>query len=393
MGVLASRTDLLQPSPTLAMTARARALVAEGHDVVSFAAGEPDFNTPEPVCHAASEAIRKGFTKYTPTTGIPDLKQAVVDKMARENGVTVRPENVVVSCGAKQSLFNAIMTLVDPGDEVIVFAPFWATYSDQIKLAGGTPVVVATRATDDFVPRLEDLTAAITAKTRAILLNSPTNPTGAVYPRETLKEIAATAIRHDLWVIADEIYERLVYGKTHTSLASLGAEIASRTVTVVGVSKSYSMTGWRIGFAVAPVEVAKAMGNLQDQVTSNPTSFAQKGAVVALGLPNETMEGMRGEFEGRRDLVLRKLRAIPDLDVRTPGGAFYVFPDVRPYLGGEIANDSALAEALLERARVATIPGSVFQAPGFLRLSYAASRHDIDRGVDRIAEFLVSLRP
>lgn len=375
------------------MTARARALAAEGHDVVSLAAGEPDFNTPEPVCLAAADAIRKGFTKYTPTTGIPELKRAVVDKMARENGLRVGPENVVVSCGAKQSLFNSVMTVVNPGDEVILFAPFWATYHDQIVLAGGTPVVVTTRAEDDFVPRPEAVADAITPRTKAILLNSPSNPTGAVYPRETLAAIGELALRHDLWVIADEIYERLVYGKTHTSLASLGEDLAERTITVVGVSKSYSMTGWRIGFAVAPVEIAKAMGNLQDQVTSNPTSFAQKGAVVALGLPNETLEGMRGEFEGRRDLVLRKLRAIPDLEVRTPGGAFYVFPDVRPYLGGDVLDDAALAEALLENERVATVPGSVFQAPGFLRLSYAASRHDLDRGVDRIASFLATLRP
>jgi aspartate aminotransferase len=385
---LAARTGLLKPSPTLGITAKANAMRAEGIDVISFAAGEPDFNTPEGICAAAIQAIEDGFTKYTPSAGIPDLKAAIVEKLQRENGLSYKPEQIVVSCGAKHSVYNAMQVLLDPGDEVILFAPFWMTYADQIELAGGVPKVVETRAEEGFVPSYEAIRAAIGPRTKAILINSPSNPTGAVFPRETIKEVAALALRHGLWLISDEIYERLVYGEGATSIAGLGSEVYDRTITINGCSKTYSMTGWRIGFAAAPVPVAKAMSNFQDQVTSNPTSFAQKGAAVAFRMPSEQVETMRSEFAARRDLVLGLLDQIPGVRTPRPGGAFYVFPDCSAYLGGD---DTRLAEVLLEKAQVALVPGSVFHGPGHLRLSYAASRANIERGVARIAEALRGL--
>jgi aspartate aminotransferase len=386
---LSARTGLLKPSPTLSITAKANALKAEGVDVISFAAGEPDFNTPEPIMDAAIAAMRAGMTKYTPSSGTKDLKEAICAKLERENGLRYTPEQIVASCGAKHSVYNTMQVLVDPGDEVILIAPYWMTYADQIRLAGGVPVVVHTSGDANFVPTYEQIKAAVTSKTKAIILNSPSNPTGAMLPRETLKEIAALALRHDFWIVADEIYERLVYGGAeHVSIASLGKDVYDRTITINGVSKTYSMTGWRIGFAAAPVAVAKAMSNLQDQVTSNPTSFAQKGAVAAYNLPPDAVEGMRAEFEARRDLVVRLLREIPNVKVPEPKGAFYVFPDVSHYVGEGAASDVELATYLLEKANVATVPGSVFEGVGHLRLSYAASRNDIERGVARIAEAL-----
>lgn len=385
---LSRKSDILRPSPTLGITGKANAMKAEGKDVVSFAAGEPDFNTPEPICRAAIEAIEAGFTKYTPSAGIPALKQAISAKLQRENHLQYDPSQIVVSCGAKHSIYNSIQVLVDPGDEVILFAPYWMTYYDQIVLAGGVPKIVQTSAESGFIPTREQIETAVTSKTRAILINSPSNPTGAVFGHQTLKEIAHTAIRHGLWVISDEIYERLVYGGEYESFASLGKDIFDQTITVGGCSKSYAMTGWRIGFAAVPLPVANAMSNFQDQVTSNPTSFAQKGAVAAFGLPAESIEQMRVEFQARRDLILRKLREIPGVSVNEPQGAFYVLPDFSHYIGTQYQTDFELADALLNEAEVAAIPGSVFSANGHLRLSYATSRAQIEKGVDRIHEFL-----
>ncbi len=388
---LSVRAGLLKPSPTLAVTAKANALKAEGVDVVSFAAGEPDFNTPQEICNAAIEALNAGFTKYTPSSGIPALKAAVVEKLATQNSVNVTPDQVVVSCGAKHSIYNAMQVLVDPGDEVILIAPYWMTYAEQIRLAGGVPVVIKTSAESGFVPTLDQLKEAITPRTRAIIVNSPSNPTGAMLPRETLKEIAALALRHGFWVVSDEIYERLIYGDSHTSVASLGKDIAEQTLTVGGCSKSFAMTGWRIGWVAAPLPIAKAMSNFQDQVTSNPTSFAQRGAIAAYKMDVLKVEGMRAEFEARRNLIVGLLRQIPGLTVTEPKGAFYVFPNVSEYLGGLIKDDLELANYLIEEAKVATIPGSVFEGEGHLRLSYAASRADIERGVARIGEALAKV--
>ncbi len=381
---LSARAGMLKPSPTLSITAKANALKAAGEDVVSFAAGEPDFNTPEPIIEAAVDALHHGFTKYTPTSGTKELKEAIAGKLERENGVKVSPDGVVVGCGAKQSLYETFQVLLDPGDEVVIIAPFWMTHAEQVRLAGGVPRIVQARAEDGFVPHYEALKEAVGPRTKAILVNSPSNPTGAVLPRETLKEIAALALRHGLWIVTDEIYERLVYGGTiHTSIASLSSDVAERTITIGGCSKSYAMTGWRIGFAAAPLPVAKAMSNLQDQITSNPTSFAQKGATVAFNLPTEAVEAMRAEFEARRDLIVGLLKGIPNVRIPEPRGAFYAFPDFSHFMGGD---DMALASYLLEEAKVAVIPGSVFEGAGHIRLTYACSRADIEKGVGRIAE-------
>lgn len=386
---LSARAGLLKPSPTLAITSKAKAMMAEGIDVISFGAGEPDFNTPEPICKAAIDAINQGFTKYTPSAGIPELRKAVANKLEQENGLKYTPEQVVVSCGAKHSIYNTMQVLIDEGDEVILLAPYWMTYADQVRLAGGVPVVVKGSSESGFIPNYDDLKDAVTHRTKAIIVNSPSNPTGAVLPRETLKQIAALALKHSLWVVSDEIYEHLLYdGEKHTSLASLGSGIFDQTITVNGCSKSYAMTGWRIGYAAAPLPIAKAMSNFQDQVTSNPTSFVQKGAVAALNLPASSIEAMRVEFEARRDLIHSLLTAIPGVKMQKPKGAFYAFPDISAYLGKDLQTDADLATYLLDEAKVATVPGSVFEGSGHIRLSYATSRSDIEKGVARIAEAL-----
>lgn len=358
---------------------------ADGIDVISFGAGEPDFNTPKPICDAAKEAIDSGFTKYTPSAGIKELKEAICGKLSRENNLTYSPDQVIVSCGAKHSIFNALQVLVDPGDEVILIAPYWMTYADQIQLAGGVPKVVYTSAENGFVPELDQIKEAISERTKAILINSPSNPTGGVLSDEILAGIAELSQKHGFWVISDEIYERLVYGVTPRSFATYGTE--DRTITVGGCSKSYAMTGWRIGFAACPLAVAKAMSNFQDQVTSNPTSFAQRGAVVAFNLPSENVEAMRVEFEARRDLIVGLLAAIPGVKIQPPKGAFYAFPDVSACLRtGE--TDIELAQYLLDEAHVAVVPGSVFEGKGHIRLSYATSRKNIEEGVRRIQDAL-----
>lgn len=383
---LSARASLLSPSPTLAITAKARQLKAEGKDVVSFGAGEPDFDTPLEIVEAAIKALRDGQTKYTPTPGLPALREAIAEKLLRENSVAVNPDQVIVSCGAKQSLFNAMMVLIDPGDEVIVFAPYWMTYLEQIGIAGGTPIIVQTRPENGFVPQKEDVDRAFSSRTKAVIVNSPSNPTGAAYPRELMEYLADQASRRGIWIISDEIYERLNYGDNHVSPASLSPETASRTVTINGCSKSFAMTGWRIGYAAAPLPIAKAMSNLQDQVTSNATSFAQAGAIAALKMKATVVERMRSEFKERRDLILDLLDKVPGVKTPIPQGAFYVFPDVSSHLHGVVQDDCQLADYLLENALVATVPGSVFGGQGHIRLSYATSREDIERGTSRIAE-------
>ncbi len=383
---------MLKPSPTLSITAKAKAMKAQGEDVLSFAAGEPDFNTPEVVCKAAIDALNQGFTKYTPSSGIPDLKNAIVGKLDRENGLKYEPGQIVVGCGAKHSVYNSMMTLLNPGDEAILLAPYWMTYADQIGLAGGVPVVVKSDLSTNFVPDIEAINAKISPQTKLIMVNSPSNPTGAVYPKETLEAIAELAIKHNLWIISDEIYERLVYGTSHTSICSFGKEVQDRTILIGGCSKTYAMTGWRIGFAAAPKPVASAMSNFQDQVTSNPTSFAQKGAIAAFNMDASSVEAMRAEFEARRDLFVGKLREIDGLNVPTPMGAFYVFANVSNFLGNGISTDVELANYLLDEAKLATVPGSVFEGDGHIRMSYACSREDLSRGAERLGEALSKLR-
>lgn len=365
---------------------------ADGIDVIGLAAGEPDFPTPDAICDAAVDALRAGFTKYTTTTGIPELKDAIVAKLARDNGIEVHAQQVVVSCGAKHSVFNALNALLDPGDEALILTPFWMTYADQVRLCAAEPVLVPTDPRNGFQPDLDRVRAAITPRTKVLMLNSPNNPTGSVLQRETIEALVEMALANGIWIVSDEIYEKLIYSGEHVSPASLSKQAADQTVTINGCSKAYAMTGWRIGYAAAPLPVAKAMSNLQDQVTSNPTSFAQSGAVKALGMPEGQIAEMREEFRARRDLMVRLLRAIPGVHVEEPQGAFYVFADFSAHLGGRIASDLALADYLLEEAHVATVPGSVFWGEGHLRLSCASSRDAIERGLSRVSDALQQLR-
>jgi aspartate aminotransferase len=388
---ISTRARNTAPSPTLAISAKAKSLAAQGIDVVGFGAGEPDFDTPEHIKQAAIDALHAGYTKYTPSSGDVDLKAAIVAKFARDNHLIYKPEQVIVSCGAKHSLYNLFQALLDPGDEVIISAPYWVTYPEQVRLADGKAVIVQTHAENEFMPTRDDVRAAITSRTKALILNSPSNPTGGVATRQQVKDLASLCLQHDLVLVSDEIYEHLIYdGKEHLSPASLGGEIFAKTVVVNGCSKAYSMTGWRIGYAAAAdTALIAAMGRLQDQSTSNPTSIAQKAAVAALNGPTDTVEAMRCAFESRRNLIVERLNAIPGVSCRMPGGAFYAFPDVSKLYGkraGErvIQGSDDLAAYLLEEVAVAVVPGSGFGADGHIRLSYATSSENIVKGLDRI---------
>jgi aspartate aminotransferase len=395
---ISQRARNTAPSPTLGITATVNRLKAQGVDVVGFAAGEPDFDTPDFIKQAAIDALNAGYTKYTPSSGSPELRKAVVEKFAKENGLNYKPEQVIVSCGAKHSLYNLFQALLDPGDEVIIPAPYWVTYPEQVRLAEGTSVIVQTAAENEFMPTFDAVRAAITPRTKALILNSPNNPTGGVASRQAVKEIMSLAIKHNFVVVSDEIYEHLLYdGRTHVSPAALGDEAFQHTVTVNGCSKAYSMTGWRIGFAAsADTELISAMGRLQDQSTSNPTSIAQKAAVAALTGSQEPVEEMRKAFEGRRNLIVDRLNAIPGVSCRTPGGAFYAFPSIAGLIGKRygdktISNGDDFAAFLLESVNVAVVPGSGFGAPEYIRLSYATSTANIERGLDRIQEAVCKL--
>jgi len=387
----ARRLEALEPSATLAMAARAQALAAAGVDVIDLSVGEPDFPTPEHVCRAAAEAIRAGRTKYTPAAGIPALRRAVATDYTRRSGLAVTPAQVVVSNGAKHALHNAFTALIDEGDEVIVPAPYWVSYAELIKLAGGRPVVLPTRIEDDFKLRPEALRAALTPATRALLLCSPSNPTGVVYTPAELGALADVAIEADLAVVADEIYDQLVYdGRQAVSFPTLRPGLESRTVVVAGVSKTYSMTGWRIGWTICPEPLAKAIANLQSQETSNPSSISQHAAVAALDGPQECVAAMNAAFQRRRDLVAARLKAIPGVRLPDIGGAFYAFFDIAPLLArgtDGIRTSAAWCEALLEREHVALVAGSAFGAEGHVRMSFAAADDALVAGLERIARF------
>lgn len=365
---------------------------AQGIDVLSFAVGEPDFNTPEPIIAAAKRALDDGLTKYAPSRGLPMLVEAIQRKAERENRFVCEKNQIVVSCGAKHSLYNAFQVLLNPGDEAILFAPFWMTYADQVALADGVPKIIQTDAANGYQPDPAEIEAAITPRTRVIVCNSPSNPTGSAWDRKTVESVAQIALKYNLTIISDEIYEHLTYGgHVHTGFAELGKDVAAQTVTVLGVSKTYSMTGWRIGFAIAPPEVASAMANIQDQVTSNATTFAQAGAAAALDSDPGLIQEMSRIFAERQAVGLQHLRAIDGLNVPEPKGAFYFFLGVSEFLGGEVSDDCALAEHLLDHAHIATVPGTVFYAPGHLRFSYAAGVDTIVEGVRRLKVALQSL--
>ena len=389
----ARRMRALEPSATLAMAARAAAMTASGIDVIDLSVGEPDFPTPAHICRAAEEAIRAGKTKYTPAAGIPALRTAVADDYGRRTGLAITPAQVVVSNGAKHSLHNVFTAVLDEGDEVIVPTPYWVSYAELIKLAGAKPVLLQTRIEDDFKLHPDALRAALTPKSRMLLLCSPSNPTGVVYTAAELEALADVAIERDLAVVADEIYDQLVFdGRPSISFPTLRPGLADRTVVVAGVSKTYSMTGWRIGWTIAPEPLSKAIGNLQSQETSNPCSISQHAAVAALTGPQDCVAEMLRAFETRRDLVAGRLNTMPGVRIPEIGGAFYAFFDIREPLqrmaARGIATSMQWCETLLEKHHVACVAGSAFGAEGFVRMSFAASEQKLASGLDRIASFL-----
>ncbi len=388
--------DQLKPSETLAAAAKARELRAKGIDVMEFTVGEPDFITPQHIREAAKVAMDAGHTRYTAATGIQELKQAVCDAFMRDHGVSYKPSEVTVSNGAKHCLHNVLVACCEPGDEVIIPTPYWVSYSALVELVGAKPVFVETTEKDGFFLSPDQLRKAITPKTRMLMLNSPSNPTGGVYPVDMLESLAKVAVDYDITVLSDEIYEKLIYsGHTFRSFASFGEDVRKRTVIVNGVSKAYAMTGWRIGWTLAPDNVSSAINKLQSQQTSNPCSVSQYAALAALKGPQQCVGDMCQEFAARRDYVVSRLRAMPGLTFAEPGGAFYVFFNVkshfgRPLAGGPaVSNSTDFCTALLERAHVAIVSGDAFGAPGYVRLSFAAAMETLRKGLDAIEKFIM----
>lgn len=393
--MLSQRARALAPSPTMAIDARAKQLVSEGLDVINFSVGEPDFDTPETAKQGGIEAIRAGFTKYTPAAGTLELRKAIVKKLQEENGLEYTPEQIVVSNGGKQALYNAYLVLCDPGDEVIVQAPYWVSYPEMIKLAGGVPVVVETDESTGFKMTPEMIREKLTPRTKIINLNSPSNPTGATYTPAELKAIAELAVEKNLLVISDEIYEKLIYDDAEfVSFAALSPEVKKLTVTVNGFSKAYAMTGWRMGWTASETPVAKAMSALQSQTTSGPSSITQKAALAAYQGDQSFLKEMVAEFDRRRQYMLERLRAMPGVRVDVvPQGAFYLFPNVSGLFGAtirgkRIENSDDLGMVLLEEAQIAAVPGSGFGAPANIRFSYATAMERIREGMDRMEALL-----
>lgn len=394
---LAQRVSSVQPSATLALSAKAKALKAQGIEVIDFGLGEPDFDTPEPVKMAAIEALRAGFTKYTAPGGIDELKAAVAEKFLRDNNLRYEKNQIVVSCGAKHSLYNLAQVLFERGDEVLIPAPYWVSYPDQVRLNDATPVFIETHEQNRFLLTRQLLSSRITPRTKALILNTPSNPTGSAYTQKQLEELAEIILEKRLIVISDEIYEPFVYDHfKHVSIAALGPELKDRTIVVNGVSKSYAMTGWRIGYAAGPKEIISAIETVQSQSTSNPNSIAQKAAVAALRGGPEFTRTMVAEFDRRRRYIVERLNRMPGVTCLTPTGAFYAFPNVTGLLQFrwkdrvvKSAND--LAEYFLEEARIAIVAGDAFGAPGHLRISYATALPLIEKGMDRMAEAIKKL--
>lgn len=395
--MLSNKSLSISPSPTLAIDAKAKQMKSQGIDVIGFGAGEPDFDTPEHIKEAAIAAIRDGFTKYTPVAGALDLQKAICQKLLQDNGLTYQPAEIVVSNGAKHSLTNVFGALLNPGDEVIIPAPYWVSYSEIVKLNDGVPVIVPTKTENNFKITKEELAGALTQKTKVILLNSPNNPTGQVYSRVELHSVADFAVEHNLYVVSDEIYEKLIYGEhEHVSIASLNEKIKDLTIVVNGVSKSYSMTGWRIGYTASNAPIAKIMGSVQSHATSNANSIAQKAAVVALTGQQDCVEEMKAAFAKRRDAMVEKIVAIPGLSCIEPTGAFYVFMNVSSLFGKShqdraIDSSDTFAALLLESVNVAVVPGTGFGAPAYVRLSYALSMEQVMAGMNRIEQFIKGL--
>ncbi len=390
--MLSERAKRVKPSPTLAMDTKAKEMKSQGIDVISFGVGEPDFDTPDNIKDAAMRAIKEGHTKYTPVGGIPQLKDAIAEKLRNDNGLSYESDEIIVSCGAKHSLYNIAQALLSPGDEVVIPSPYWVSYPAQVLLNDATPVFVRTREEDDFMLDPDELKEHVSGRTKAIILNYPSNPTGLGYDRSTLEAIAEVAVKNGIYIISDEIYEKILYdGAEHTSIASLSAEVKALTIVVNGLSKSHAMTGWRIGYAAGPRDVVKAMTKIQSQSTSNPASIAQWAAVEALRGPQDFIRTMVEEFDRRRRFLVEALNRIEGMQCRMPTGAFYVFPNVSGIIGKgldgrTIGDSSSLALYLLEEAKVALVPGSAFGAEGYIRISYATSMENIRKAVERIGE-------
>ena len=394
---LSEKALAISPSLTLKITAMAKEMKARGLDVVGFGAGEPDFDTTQHIKDAAVEAIRIGMTKYTPASGTLELKKAVCANLKRNHGLSYEPNQIVISNGAKHSLFNTFQAIVNPGDEVLVIAPYWLTYPELVKMAGGVPVYVEAKESNNFEPLAADIEAAVTERTKAIIVNNPSNPCGCIYSQKTLGDIAEIAQKHDFFIVSDEIYGELVYdGNKHLSIANLSDDAYARTILVNGLSKTYAMTGWRIGYTASTPEIAKIMGSYQSHATSNPCSVAQFAGVEALMGPQDEIRKMREEFNERRKLMVKLVNAIDGLSCVTPMGAFYVMMNIsklkgRRLEGKEIKGSVDFAEKLLEKKLTAVIPGAAFGADDFVRLSYAVSRENIEKGIKRIAEFVAML--
>lgn len=394
---LSAKAQAVKPSSTLAITAKAKEMKAQGIDVVGFGAGEPDFNTPENVCNAAITAIKEGFTKYTPASGMNELKEAICRKFKEFNGLDYKPNQIVISNGGKHSLSNVFDAILNSGDEVIILAPYWLSYPEMVKMSDGVPVYVYGSKQNGYKVTAAQIEEAITDKTKALIINTPSNPTGMVYSEEELRSIAEVAVRKDIYVVADEMYEYLIYGDAkHVSIASFNKEIFKRTITCSGLSKSYAMTGWRVGYTGSSPEIAKLMSSVQSHATSNPNSIAQKAALEALSGPQETVEVMRTEFDKRRKYIFERINEMSYINTLEPQGAFYVFVDAeeavkKAYKGEIIGSGARLAEILLEDYCVAVVPCADFGYPNHMRLSYAIDMDQIKKGMDRIESFISTL--
>lgn len=394
--VLSKKCLAIAPSMTLEIDAKAKRMKAEGMDVIGFGAGEPDFDTPSFIKEAAKKALDMGMTKYTPASGTLELRKAICDKLSKQNGLTYEAAQIVVSNGAKHSLFNAFAAILNEGDEVIVPSPYWVTYPELIQFNGGKAVMIETREENGFVPDINDLKSALTPKTKAILINSPSNPCGAIFSKELLGQIAELAIENNLFVISDEIYEELVYDGDHISIASL-PDMIDRTIVVNGFSKAYAMTGWRLGYTASTAAIAKAMGSLQSHATSNPNSIAQYAGVAALTGPRDEIEAMVREFKARRSLMYDTINAIEGVSCIMPKGAFYVMMKIDGLFGKKSGDQSIhssmdFCDLLLEDEKVAMVPGIAFGADGYCRLSYATSRENIEKGLSRTNKFIQKLK-
>ena len=394
---ISNRCKGISPSPTLAIDSKAKAMKKSGIDVIGFGAGEPDFDTPRYIRDAAKKALDDGMTRYTPSSGTLELRKAICDKLLRDNSLNYTPDQIVVSNGAKHSLFNICQAILDPGDEVLIPGPFWVSYPELVQIAGGVPIMVLGHEEKDFLVTADDMKAYLTEHTKAIIINSPNNPNGCVWTREMLSDIAKFAVENQLYVISDEIYEKLIYdGQEHVSIASLGDDIKEQTLVVNGFSKAYAMTGWRLGYCAGPTHVMKSISALQSHATSNPNSIAQYAGLVALSGGEDIIAAMVHEFDMRRKHVVERINSIPGLSCRMPKGAFYVMMNISQMIGASlgdkvIRSSTDFAELLLENAKVAVVPGLGFGSDSHVRLSYATSLSNIDSGLDRIEQFVADL--